>query len=275
MSPQPLNDNKQGTRPRAHLELLQDQKEVQYRSFPSSSAQRNVRSYPDTQHTDNKGPQRRHVGFKQSEFNSSNFRGNEQHEQRQRTRRSPARPLPVPGNPGTNAMMGSPYGMMHMGGTGYGGMGYGVGGMGYGGMGYGMGGMMGPMNMIYSINYFIAMIGQITTMLGMSTQAVGHLYHIAREALLRVEQTIRQSEVRRWLQRKSKQSPLLRGMLVLASMLAASQVVRFLRFLVELQMKRSGWFLGNGTSVSVPAEVADAAGSIGAVASIANGQQSM
>lgn len=168
-------------------------------------------------------------------------------------------------------MMGSPYGMMPMGGMGYGGMGYGGMGYGMGGMMGGgmMGGMMGPMNMIYSVNYFIAMIGQVTTMLGMSTQAVGHLYHMAREALFKAEQSVRQSEMRRWLQRKSKQSPLLRWLLILTSMLAASQIIRFLRYLIEMQMKRKGWLLGNGSSANA---VEGAAGAITAATSIANGQ---
>lgn len=131
---------------------------------------------------------------------------------------------------------------------------------------------MGPMNMIYSVNYFIAIMGQMTTMLGMSTQAVGQLYHMAREGLFRVEQSIRQSEMRRWLQRKSKQSPLLRCMLILASMLAASQVVRFLRYLIEMQMKRKGWLLGNGTPGAAAVAGLTGVGALTAAASAANGQ---
>lgn len=99
--------------------------------------------------------------------------------------------------------------------------------------------MAGPMSMVYSINYFIAMMGQLTAMFGMSVQAIGPLYQTARDSLVQLERSIRQSEVRRWLQRKSAQSPLLRAMLVLASMLAASQAVRLLRFLIELRMRRS------------------------------------
>lgn len=142
-----------------------------------------------------------------------------------------------------------------MGGMGMGmGMPYGGYGMGYGGMGgmmgMGMGGgmMAGPMGMLYSVNYFVAMMGQVSAMLGMGLQAVGPLYQAAREALLTLERTIRQSELRRWLQRKAGKSPLLRYALVLVSMLAASQAVRLIRYFVELRMRRSHAAIGGGTS---------------------------
>jgi hypothetical protein len=128
------------------------------------------------------------------------------------------------------------------------GMGMGYGGFGGYGMGYGMGGMMGPMSMIYSINYFIATISQFAGMLGMGTQAVSHLLQMAREQLLKLEKTVRQSELRRWLQRKSEKSPLFRWALVIVSMLAASQIVRLARYLIEVQMRRTGTLIGNGIS---------------------------
>lgn len=141
----------------------------------------------------------------------------------------------VGGHPSTgNSMMGSynSYGMMPMGGMGYyGGMGYGIG---------GMGGMMGPMGMIYSINYFISTIGQFASMLGMSTHAVTHLLCMARESLVKLEKTVRQSEFRRWLQKKSEKSSMFRWAVIIVSMLAATQVVRFARYLIEVQLCRSG-----------------------------------
>lgn len=146
---------------------------------------------------------------------------------------------------------GGGYGMMPMGGMGYG---YG---MGYGGMGMG-----GPMSMIYSVNYFIATIGQFAAMLGMSTHAVGHLLHMAKESLLKVEKTIRQSEIRRWLQRKSDKSPLFRWALVIVSMLAASQIVRLARYLIEVQLRRTGGALLIGSG---PGSVGSANGSAGTV----------
>lgn len=132
-------------------------------------------------------------------------------------------------------------------------MGYGMGmGMGYGGMHGMMGGgfMSGPMSMVYSANYFIAMMGQLTAMLGISVQAIGPLYQMARESLLTLEKTIRQSEVRRWVQRKAAKSPVLRWLLVLASMLAASQAVRLLRYLIELRMRRSNPTIANGITAA-------------------------
>jgi hypothetical protein len=157
---------------------------------------------------------------------------------------------------------GSGYGMMPMAGMGYG---YG---MGYGGMG-----AMGPMGMIYSINYFIATVGQFASMLGMGTQAVGHLLHVARENLLKLEKTVRQSELRRWMQRKSEKSPLFRWALIIVSMLAASQLVRLARYLIEVQMRRTGGALLGGpanapNSSGVPNITQAAAASVDASGSL-------
>lgn len=156
-------------------------------------------------------------------------------------------PAGTVGGPAMSAYGG--YGMMPMMGMGYG---YGYGGMGYGGMG-----MMGPMGMIYSINYFIATIGQFASMLGMSTHAVGHLLTVARTEVLRLEKTVRHSEWRRWLQRKAEKSPLLRWALIIASMLAATQVVRLARYLIETQLRRTtgstGGLLTNASASAVNA----------------------
>mmetsp|Transcript_21270 Transcript_21270/g.35628 ORF Transcript_21270/g.35628 Transcript_21270/m.35628 type:complete len:278 (+) Transcript_21270:134-967(+) len=173
--------------------------------------------------------------------------------------------IPRRGNSNTAPMenIGMNYGSSGMGyGGGYGtGTMYGMGGMGYGGgmmgygMGYGMGGMMGgPMAILYSINYFIAMIGQLTAMLGMSSQAVWHLFGIAKEALIKLEKIIRTSEFRRWLQRKSRKSPLLRYLFVVSSMLLTSQVIRLARYLIESQLGKSTISLTS--SVSAPVSVA-------------------
>lgn len=148
------------------------------------------------------------------------------------------------------------------------GMGMGMGmpfgyGMGYGGMMGGGGLMAGPMSMVYSVNYFIAMMGQLTAMFGMSVQAIGPLYQMARESLVQLEKSVRQSEVRRWLQRKSAQSPLLRGMLVLASMLAASQAVRLIRYLLELRMRRNNPAITPGAAADpIGGALVSAAGSL-------------
>lgn len=120
----------------------------------------------------------------------------------------------------------------------YGMMGYGAG-MGMNGM-MGGGMMAGPMNLIYSINYFIAMVGQITTMLGMSSQALIHLYSMAAEALAKAEVKVRQSAIRRWFQQKSRKSPLLRWLFIITSMAIASQIARLLKYLVAQQLKKNG-----------------------------------
>lgn len=105
--------------------------------------------------------------------------------------------------------------------------------------GYGMmAGGGGPMSFIYSINYSIAMMGQVMAMLGMSSQAITHLYHMATEACVSAERAIRQSSIRRWFQQKSRKSPLFRWLCVLSTMLAASQVVRLLKFLIEAQIHK-------------------------------------
>ena len=105
--------------------------------------------------------------------------------------------------------------------------------------GYGMmAGGGGPMSFIYSINYSIAMMGQVMAMLGMSSQAITHLYHMATEACVNAERAIRQSSIRKWFQQKSRKSALFRWLCVLSTMLAASQVVRLLKYLIEAQIHK-------------------------------------
>lgn len=120
------------------------------------------------------------------------------------------------------------------------GMGYGMGSMygmgGYGGMGYGMGGMMaGPMQLIYSINYFISTISQMMDMLGMSSHAIFHLLQRLKEMLKAIEVSIRTSPTRRWLQQKCKKSAVLRFVLVIGSMIAAAQLSKLIKSLVKSQ----------------------------------------
>lgn len=124
--------------------------------------------------------------------------------------------------------------------------------MGYGGMGYGMGGMMmGPMSIIYSINYFVAMIGQTMQMLGLGTHALGQLYLATVRCFKRLERSIRQSELRRWVQRKCQKSPFLRMVLVLSSMAAVSQLVRLIKYLIESNWKELTGGAGSGTTQMV------------------------
>lgn len=114
--------------------------------------------------------------------------------------------------------------------------------------GHGMMGGTGPMSFIYSINYSIAMIGQVITMLGMSTQAIMHLYHMAVDTFMKVEKMIRQSAIRRWFQQKSKKSPLLRWIFILSTMAVVNQVVKLLKYLIEYQLNKNKVITSNPTS---------------------------
>eukprot|EP01038_Epipyxis_sp_PR26KG_P012125 gene12125-16232_t len=124
-----------------------------------------------------------------------------------------------------------PIGYNNMGYGGYGG-GYGMGmGMGMGMMGMGGGYQMaGPMNLIYSVNYFIAMVSQIMMMIGMNSQAITQIFYQLSTVLSEFEVTVRKSSFRRWIQRKSKQSKILRFIFVFCSMLIASQAYRLIKF---------------------------------------------
>ena len=131
--------------------------------------------------------------------------------------------------------------------------GYNTGMMGMGMMSpYMMGGhgMMGggPMSFIYSINYSRAMIGQVMAMLGMSTQAIIHLYHMAVDTFIKAEKMIRQSAIRRWFQQKSKKSPLLRWIFILSTMALVNQVVKLLKYLIEYQLNKNKVITNNSTS---------------------------
>ncbi len=222
MPPHPLNNDKQSTRARSHVERVDNRSVTQPGKINSAVVR----------------PSREAGKIEQ-----------DVHPQQRLRRQRLHNPTSEGGsnNSGVNA---SYNGAMPMGAMGMP-MGYGMGmgmGMGYGGMHGMMGGgfMSGPMSMVYSVNYFIAMMGQLTAMFGMSVQAIGPLFEMARDSLIKLEKSIRQSEMRRWVQRKAARSPVLRWLLVLASMLAASQAVRLLRYLIELRMRRSSPSITNG-----------------------------
>jgi hypothetical protein len=139
--------------------------------------------------------------------------------------------------------MGSyPMGMGAMGGVG----------MGYGGCGMGMYNpmmsmMMGPMSVLYSINYFAMSLGQLCEMFGASSQTLMVLSHQLFASLHLLEVSIRQSSFRRWLQRKCKKSRLLRLLIVLASMALAHQFSCLIKHIIQQQL---GNLLGSGASAS-------------------------
>lgn len=148
----------------------------------------------------------------------------------------------TPGAGYSSQPMGSGYGGMMGGGYG-GGMGYG--GMGYGGMGMGMMGMnpmmgilSGPMSLIYSLNFFIASLGQIMEVLGMNAHVIINLYRTTYEAYRQIVERIRTSESRRWLQRKCKKSRLLRWLLIVASCAVVGSAVKVVQFYVDWRRRR-------------------------------------
>ena len=136
---------------------------------------------------------------------------------------------------------------------GYGGYGMGMGsmyGMGYGMMGYGgMGMMMGPLSFINSINYFIMSIGQIFSMVGMSSHALSGTFQNIVTALKHLELSIRQSEFRRWLQLKSKKSKVLRFVFVISAMAISMQGARMVKSLLVRYIESA--FTNNTTATTV------------------------
>jgi hypothetical protein len=133
------------------------------------------------------------------------------------------------------------------GGMGYGGMGMnrgyggGYGGMGMMGMGYGMGMMgmgmgngQGPMAWLSSLNYFVYAIGQFMTLMDMNANNIMRTYYTVRDTLTNAIHVIKHSSVRRWLQRKSKKSVILRWVFIFGSMILVHQVYRLVRFIMNL-----------------------------------------
>ena len=136
----------------------------------------------------------------------------------------------------TNPPMYSNVPMMN-GGYGYGGYGMGMGAYGMGMMGMGAMGMAnsfasGPLSIIYSINYFIAMASQIFAMLGMNSHALMQLFSHLKATMKSLEHSILHSEFRRWIVRKSKKSKLFRFLLVMSSILLSSQAFRLVKYLI-------------------------------------------
>ena len=87
--------------------------------------------------------------------------------------------------------------------------------MGMGMMG-GAGAQSGPLSWIYKLNMFVMSIGQMTSMIGMNSQAFISLYQHVRATASTFITRIRTSELRRIIQRKCKKSKLLRFLLIIA-----------------------------------------------------------
>jgi hypothetical protein len=108
----------------------------------------------------------------------------------------------------------------------------------YGGMM--MGGMMGHpgagggmMGFLYTMNYFVNMASQVVYFLGMNSHRITEAVKSAKTALVNLEKIVRQSEFRRWMQRKSKKSVILRYLFVFMSAVLAHQLTTIARFAIE------------------------------------------
>ncbi len=109
--------------------------------------------------------------------------------------------------------------------------------------------MNGPMNFIYSVNYFIGILSQMYHMVGMNAHVAVHLFQSTSMLLLKLENVVRTSEFRRWIQRKSKKSAVLRYLFVLSSMAIVGQVVRLVRFLVAQYFSKKKNLLQSAVSI--------------------------
>ena len=109
----------------------------------------------------------------------------------------------------------------------------------YGG-GMMMGGMMGHpgtgggmMGFLYTMNYFVSMASQAVYFLGMNSHRIAEAVKSAKAALVNLEKIVRQSEFRRWMQRKSKKSAILRYLFVFTSAVLAHQLTTIARYAIE------------------------------------------
>eukprot|EP01035_Chromulina_nebulosa_P031311 gene31311-biopygen20105 len=73
-------------------------------------------------------------------------------------------------------------------------------------------------------------------MLSANSFMVYQLFHTVQNALKDLEIAIRRSAFRRWLQRKSRKSAVLRYLFVFSSMVITSQLLRILRHLIEQKL---------------------------------------
>ena len=106
-------------------------------------------------------------------------------------------------------------------------------GMMLGGMSMGMSGMMNNslFSWLYSINYFITSIAMLFDVNSPMYMVFCQLYTNIRMSVNRLVMLVKSSTIRRWLQRKSKQSNVFRVVIVLISMAIASQSIKLARLL--------------------------------------------
>lgn len=116
-------------------------------------------------------------------------------------------------------------------------MGYGMGygfpmGMGYGyGMGYGMQGA-GPLSWMYTLSQLVNVVGQLHAMVSMNAHALSHMYHQLIENINTFYNVLKNTKVRRWLQRKSKKSKLFRYILIFLSAVITAKAVYLIKLII-------------------------------------------
>lgn len=124
------------------------------------------------------------------------------------------------------------------------------------GYGYGYGMMnpyaMGPLYFIQNINYFVMSIGHFFDLIGMSSHALLETLRSFIALLKQLEMKIRTSEFRRWLQRKSRKSRLLRFLFVIASTALSIQISKWMKVLILKYVATSlGWVTSPSSSSSI------------------------
>lgn len=131
----------------------------------------------------------------------------------------------------------------NMGGMGMMGMGMGMGYPGMYGMGMGMGYsplMGGPMALLGNINYIILGVGQFITMLGMSSTMFVGMYQSLVNTYQHFETIIRQSSLRRWVQKKCKKSAMFRFIIVLTTMAIVGTASKLVKDVLKSYLQQWG-----------------------------------
>lgn len=134
------------------------------------------------------------------------------------------------------------YGAGYMGGMGAMGLGYSSYGMGMG-MPMGMGFnplMMGPMAFLTNINYMVMSVGQVISMLGMSSSVFVGMFESLVHTFRQLEVLVRRSPVRQWFQRKCKKSGAFRFIVVVTCMAIVGTASKLVKDVVKGYLGRWG-----------------------------------
>lgn len=129
-----------------------------------------------------------------------------------------------------------------MGGMGSMGLGYSSYGMGMG-MPMGMGFnplMVGPMAFLTNMNFMVMSVGQVISMLGMSSSVFVGMFESLVRSFKQLEVVVRRSPVRRWFQRKCKRSGAFRFIVVIACMAIVGTASKLVKDVVKGYLGRWG-----------------------------------